>query len=122
MLSQYFSEEEFRCRCGCGIVSVDSELLKSLDWIRTMLGRSVTIASGCRCPPHNIAEGGSKRSAHITTQTQPCRAADIECADSLYRADLLRLVLERFARVGIAQSFLHVDVADDLPTPRVWVY
>lgn len=121
-LSKHFGRSEFACKCGCGTMSVSPALLEKLDRIRDTLGCPLTVISGCRCRTHNAAEGGKPQSAHITTTWTPGRAADIAMVDDKVRSDFLRLALQEFQRVGVAKTFVHVDVADDLPAPRVWVY
>lgn len=64
-LSQNFSREEFACKCGCGFDTVDSELLDELETVRAHFRAPVTINSGCRCPDHNKAVGGSNNSQHV---------------------------------------------------------
>jgi len=70
-LNTYFNRAEFACHCGCGADTVDAELLQVLTRVRERFG-SVTINSGMRCAPHNMAEGGSKGSLH-----KQGKAADI---------------------------------------------
>jgi uncharacterized protein YcbK (DUF882 family) len=71
--SQYFNREEFACKCGCGLDTVDYELLKVLEYIRENFGEPITINSGCRCPAYNdsLPNSGSM-SQHLLG-----RAADI---------------------------------------------
>ena len=71
-LSEHFSREEMACKCGCGLDTVDAELLSLLEKIRAHFDRPITINSGCRCEAHNRAVGGSKNSQHLIG-----RAADI---------------------------------------------
>ena len=75
-LSTHFSREEFRCRCGCGYDTVDTELLQILEFIRQHYQKPVTITSGCRCKAHNESIGGSDNSQHIYG-----RAADFQVED-----------------------------------------
>ena len=73
-LTANLSRSEFACRCGCGFDTVDIELARILqettDHFFAKAGpgftrASITINSGCRCPTHNAAEGGSKNSRHM---------------------------------------------------------
>jgi hypothetical protein len=34
MISENFARSEFRCKCGCGLDTVDTELLRLLENIR----------------------------------------------------------------------------------------
>ena len=71
--SEFFSREEFACKCGCGLDKVDAELLNILNLIRKKFGRT-SVSSGCRCPTYNAKIGGAEDSRHIH-----CDAADITC-------------------------------------------
>lgn len=50
-------------------------LCDTLELVRTLAGRPITISSGYRCAALNTAVGGARDSAHLTGQ-----AADIGCA------------------------------------------
>lgn len=69
-LSTNFSRIEFACGCGCGLDTVDAELLAVAEDIRSEFGR-VSVTSGCRCTQYNATIGGSIGSQHIV-----CRAMD----------------------------------------------
>ena len=71
-ISEHFDRSEFACRCGCGLNTVDVDLLGYLVAIRAHFDRPVRISSGCRCPEHNVAVGGAPTSQHLLG-----RAADI---------------------------------------------
>jgi uncharacterized protein YcbK (DUF882 family) len=65
MLSEHFSEDELRCKCGCGSVQVTCSLLQLLEDLRERIGRPLPIVSGYRCPRHNRRVGGARRSQHV---------------------------------------------------------
>lgn len=125
---RYFSSKEFACRCGCGageeLEHIDKELLDRLCTIREVYG-PLPITSGARCAVHNAKEGGKPISAHLTIpDVSLCRAADIQCLSSIGRGRLLPLCYQQFTRVGVAKTFIHVDVAGGpaYPAPATWVY
>lgn len=62
-LNEFFSREEFACKCGCGFDAVDVELLTVLTDVRLEFG-PVTITSGNRCVRHNAVVGGATDSMH----------------------------------------------------------
>ena len=71
-LTKNLSRHEFACKCGCGFDTVDIDLARILQetvdafFNASMVDRvSITINSGCRCPAHNKAVGGSKNSRHM---------------------------------------------------------
>lgn len=126
-LSKFFSREECECKC-CGLMNIDPELLKVMDDIRTMVGHGLIISSGSRCPTHNESEGGKKNSAHLTGL-----AVDIKVSGSIQRWELLdaifthnmmaeRMGLHKVVRVGIAKTFIHIDLDVTKPQNVIWVY
>lgn len=103
-LSEHFSREEMACKCGCGLDTVDAELLSLLEKIRAHFDRPITINSGCRCEAHNRAVGGSKNSQHLIG-----RAADIvvEGTPASLVAELARQL--GAGGVGGYFGFTHID-------------
>lgn len=118
MKSKYFSEKEIKCKCGCGKSDISTILIKKLDQARALAGIPFVITSGIRCEEHNEKEGGAKTSSHITGY-----AVDIKATTSAQRSAILKAVHEvGFNRIGIAKSFIHVDV-DPTKSPNVcWMY
>jgi zinc D-Ala-D-Ala carboxypeptidase len=108
---QFFRPEEFACKCGCGLLNVEPELIERLMIARDRAKFPFVITSGSRCPAHNGVVGGSRTSAHLTGQ-----AADIRCASMFTRLRLIdSLRVAGFARIGISSTFVHVDI--DLARP-----
>lgn len=76
------------------------------------------ITSGFRCETHNKNEGGSETSSHPEGF-----AVDIKAKNSQERFKILEaLILAGFTRIGIAKTFIHVDVDPNKPNQMVWVY
>ena len=72
-LTDHFSRWEFACKCGCGMDTVDWEVLSILEELHDDMGNvPITITSGCRCHQYNLLIKGSKRSQHMES-----RAADL---------------------------------------------
>lgn len=118
-ISQHFTADEFRCRCGCNQVVVNARLIALLEAMRTHAGgRPIVITSGYRCPAHNAAVGGKPNSAHVTGE-----AADIQ---AVFSEDKFRILSAAFAtgciRIGVGGAFVHVDVSRTLPQGVVWLY
>lgn len=66
-----FSEDEFKCVCGCGMDICDH--LKSFaQMIRDFFGWPLVISSGARCPPVNEAVGGVPDSCHLDGHAFDC--------------------------------------------------
>lgn len=102
-----FSEDEFRCKCGCGACKIEEEVVAFCQALRDHMGKPVRILSGYRCRKHNDSiPGAAKDSEHVN----PGSAADILCANSRDR-----FVMKKFAyaygvrRIGTYkhQGFLH---------------
>lgn len=111
----YFKTDEFTCPC-CGKVIVSGYLIHKLNNMREAFGKPIYVNSGYRCKERNIDVGGSLNSAH-------CRgtAADIKCDNSTDRYILVRLALELgFDRIGVYETWIHLDVDEELPKPRLW--
>ena len=120
-LSDHFDSDEFKCRCGCGYGThpgdVSSELIDLLERMREEHG-PIHITSGCRCKVYNLHCGGVENSAH-TRGT----AADLRVQGGTERRKLLDLAVMHWASgIGVANSFIHVDVDSTLPRPMAWTY
>ena len=67
---EYFSREEFRCKCGgkyCNGYPYEPQeaMVRLADGARRHFGKPATVISGLRCPQHNANEGGVENSQHI---------------------------------------------------------
>jgi peptidoglycan hydrolase-like protein with peptidoglycan-binding domain len=77
---EYFSRDEFRCKCGgkyCDGFPAEpkEQLVRIADQLRKNLGVPITIVSGLRCPTWNQIQGGVDNSQHMYGE-----AADIYAA------------------------------------------
>lgn len=121
---RHFSPLEFTCKCEglCDHADrISTALVAKLDVIREQIGLPITIVSGTRCERYNRKVGGKERSAHVPW-TGVSHAADIRCADSMFRFAILAAALPLFRRIGIGKDFIHVDDDPDLPQSVIWVY
>ena len=121
---KYFEISEFDSpdEVGSGKY-MDSEFLRMLDEARELAQIPFRITSGYRTPSHNAYVGGvqaglkSKGSSHLFGY-----AADIACNNSSDREIILAAVIKAgFRRVGIANSFIHIDNDPD-KNAAVWLY
>jgi zinc D-Ala-D-Ala carboxypeptidase len=115
---KYFSEDEMRCKCGCGQVPMDSHFMDMLDSLRAAVGRPLLVSSGYRCSKHDKGEKGEGN------HTQG-KAVDIACPDSTLRFAIIRqAILLGFKRIGIHRDFLHLDMVSDSEHPNnvLWLY
>lgn len=109
-ISQHFAREEFSCRCGCGLDTVDVHLIAVLERIRNHYDAPVYISSGARCEEHNTASGGSAGSQHLG-----CKAADImvDGVDPIEVASYIGMTYPDTLGIGMYRLFTHVDVRHD---------
>lgn len=116
-LSPNFTENEFRCKCGCGVSRAHPLLIWALEELRAAIGnRVITVTSGYRCPSHNKAVGGAPTSKHLDGM-----AADISVAGmtGIQIAQAAKAI-PWFNGFGIAKGWAHLDVRDG--ARAVWRY
>ena len=115
-----FKLSEFECKCGCGLNNTEEDFLMRLDYARTLAGVPFYINSGSRCETHNRSRevGGSMTSSHLDGWAADIRAlTDYE----MFRITAALLSVG-FKRLGIAETFVHVD-KDPMKNPeRIWTY
>ena len=94
-LTANFDRAEFACKCGCGKDDIKDALAVKVQAIRDLVKRPIRIDGW---------------------------AADLGYAGSAERYELIEAAMGVFDRVGIAKTFIHVDV-DPNKSPRVvWLY
>ena len=116
---KYFNYEEFDSPDiqGSGQL-MDKKILDMLDEVREIYGKPITINSGYRTLRHNASVGGKAESSHLKGL-----AVDIACSTSRDRYNLLEALKSvGFNRIGIAKSFIHVDIDSDKSGNVLWVY
>tara|TARA_B100000959_G_scaffold147137_1_gene154500 strand:+ start:400 stop:762 length:363 start_codon:yes stop_codon:yes gene_type:complete len=116
-LTANFNRIEYACRCGCGKDDIKDELAMKVQLVRDTLNRSITINSGIRCSNHNSTINATPTSSHIDGW-----AADLKYTGSAERYTLLYAIMPVFDRVGIAKTFIHVDVDANKTAGVVWLY
>lgn len=108
-VSKNFSRSEFKCAC-CGFSTVDIELIKVLEVVRTYFKKPIKINSACRCENHNIKVGGALHSKHKLGI-----AADIVVKDTA--PQLVYNFIDRYQPnkygLGNYKTFTHFDVRSD---------
>jgi len=90
-----------------------------LDQIRAVLNRPIGINSGYRCDAYNDRLPGAKKgSAHTKG-----KAVDIKYKGSIQRYELLTdICIKGITRIGIAETFIHIDVDESKPQCVIWIY
>ena len=100
-LTQHFSLDELRCRCGCTVSPTLQDRLRavaeSLEALRAAIDRPLVVISGHRCAERNRRVRGATRSRHIVGD-----AVDVQAAGMTGR-DLAR-VAERLIASGMMRE------------------
>jgi len=116
-LTVNFNREEYACKCGCGRDDIKDHLATKVQSVRDILGRPISINSGIRCRAHNDVINATPTSSHVEGW-----AADLGYIGSRERFELLAAVTQVFDRIGIARTFIHVDVDPNKTASVVWLY
>ena len=118
---KYFEDWEFDCKCGTcglGIKDVSPILLDKIVLARKISNVPYSLNSAMRCPVHNEKEEGKPDSSHLIGD-----AIDIKTSNSYNRFRiLLGLIMAGFTRIGIARTFIHVDVDPNKDPEVSWLY
>jgi uncharacterized protein YcbK (DUF882 family) len=118
---RYFQRGEF-VSPDTGEEQMSITLVQFLDALRDYCGIPLVINSGFRSPAHNAAVGGAPDSAHLRGL-----AVDVRCISSFTRHKILSFALSwtascRIVRIGVAKTFVHLDIDHELPHPVMWLY
>jgi len=105
-VTDHFKFSEFQCRCGCGTVIIDPDLLVKLETARIHANVPFVLSSATRCEKHNLAAGGVGDSAHRTG-----KAVDIRTRNFTERYKIIGgLYHAGFRRIKPKRGFIHADV------------
>ena len=115
---KYFKLEEFDSPDlkGSG-KNMKKDFLIKLDEARELAGIPFKINSGFRTKAQNLKVKGSSKSSHLIGV-----ACDISCRDSVSRQIIVNALIKvGFTRLGIADSYIHVDLDINKPN-AIWLY
>ena len=115
---KYFKLSEFDSpdEVGSGAKMARGFLL-TLDKIRADYGKPLRVNSGYRTAEHNSLVGGRVGSSHCKGM-----AVDFHCNNSADRTLLLAAIYKAgIVRVGIAKTFIHIDI-DNNKGAACWLY
>jgi uncharacterized protein YcbK (DUF882 family) len=116
-LTPHFQDVEMKCSCGCNNTIMNTVFMVKLEEARVISDTSYTITSGFRCLQHPES---IKRPTSSHTMG---RAADIHTPTSRKRSLVLEGLREAgFNRIGIGESFVHVDDDPDKEPHLTWTY
>lgn len=111
----YFSVSDFDCQ-ETGENRMDVTFLRRLDDLREACGFPFIVQSGYRSVLHSVEAKKEKPGTHTKGI-----AADIRVTGGAQRRLLVQKALEMgFTGVGVAKSFVHVDIRKT--TPVLWCY
>lgn len=112
-----FKYSELACPCCHQNITTD-KFMDTLQAIRDHFGKPMKINSGYRCRQHNLAVGGVANSVHLDGN-----AADISITDGADRFKFIQVCIAMgIKRIGLHKSFIHIDIADNRPSPQIWFY
>ena len=107
---------------GSGL-NMDKDFLSMLDNARDIAKTPFKITSGYRTKEHNIAIYKKLGKKPIESSHLKGLACDIACSDSRARFLIINALLEAgFTRMGISDSFIHVDSDSDKAQNVIWTY
>jgi len=108
-MSKYFKEIE---------ENMDIDFLAKLDKAREYANIPFIITSAYRTKEHNAKIGGVANSSHLKGL-----AVDIRVNSSKERFFVLNaLILVGFNRIGVAETFIHVDDDKEKTNNVIWTY
>lgn len=117
MRLKHFDIDEFACDC-CGSAKMDANFLIRLDKARDMANVPFVVNSGFRCEKENERVGGVKNSAHTRGKAVDIRSI---ASDETFRI-LEAVYAGGFTRIGLGETFIHIDADDSLPQCVAWRY
>jgi len=114
---KYFKLKDFDCQ-QTGENEMSVEFINKLDKLREVCGFPFNITSGYRSPNHSLEKskpnGGGTHTKGI--------AADIYVSGGRQRMQIVARAIELgFIGVGVAKTFVHVDIRND-DKPVLWCY
>jgi len=121
---KYFNINEFDSPDAIGSgENMNKDFLSRLDQARSLCDIPFKITSGFRTKNYNeslLARGykASANSSHMKGL-----AVDISCVDSSSRHKIIKSLMKvGLNRIGIADTFIHVDADTDKPANVIWTY
>lgn len=108
-LTEHFTVEEMRCRCGCGECLVRPELMQALEELRSKGPEPIIVNDGYRCKRHNAEVGGVPLSEHPRGIAADLEIKGLTLQQMYDRAKLVPNFLK--GGIGVYDGgFIHVDI------------
>ena len=125
---RYFTEDEMRCKCGCGAALMQPHFMAELDALRHAFGAPLRVSSGYRCPAHNATVSSTGEDGPHTTGMAADLLVSGADAYALLRMALNGKAVGGFTGIGVRQRgdhalrFIHLDMLRSGMRPWVWSY
>lgn len=99
------------------------DILEMLDQARDKYDKPIRITSGYRTKEYNESLSARGYKASPNSSHLKGLAADIACTSSVDRYHLINCLLDvGFKRIGIANTFIHVDIDTEKANEVIWTY
>lgn len=107
---KHFKQNEFNCKCGCGLNNMDLKVVKIADEIREHFGQPCIVNSGTRCTSHNKKVGGVSNSRHLRGKAIDIYVKNVSGNTLLaYTKELVKQGKLRYTYL-IAGNAVHIDI------------
>lgn len=107
---KHFKQNEFNCKCGCGLNNMDLKVVKIADEIREHFGQPCIVNSGTRCTNHNKKVGGVSNSRHLKGKAIDIYVKNVSGNTLLaYTKELVKQDKLRYTYL-IAGNAVHIDI------------
>lgn len=122
---RYFTDDELRCKCGCGQQRMQPDFMRKMDELRAKVGFPLPLTSAYRCSNYNAKVSSTGPNGPHTSG----RAVDIAVDRKQAYILLYEAMLMGFTGIGIQQKgngrFIHLDDLTEpvhRPRPTIWSY
>jgi len=128
-MTPHFSDDELRCKCGCGMLP-KRDFMEKIERLRVAFDRPMPVTSAARCPEHNAKVSSTGLTGPHTTGRAIDVAVDREDAfDLLMLVGRMNLLSLGITGIGFQQKgagrFMHLDDLTNepgQPRPTLWSY
>lgn len=107
---KHFKQNEFTCKCGCGLNNIDLKVVKVADAIREHFRQPCIITSGCRCTKHNKKVGGVSNSRHLNGKAVDLYVKNVRGKDLFYYTKQLENQGKLRYTYLIVNNAVHIDI------------
>lgn len=101
----HFTLEEAMCKCGCGLVILQRELLTLQHFVRARYNKPIRIHSWTRCARHNSEIGGVAKSYHLYG-----KAVDMSPLNEAITPGFVNICEEYYPYVAVYEWGCHCDI------------